>query len=280
MSIIKLTMKTTWLKELNNTFTNAIIFKFNNSSIDILEVEKYKYSFGKLLNYEDYKMSSDILGMEENDLRRFAKIRTSSLENFVSRVKGENVIMTFNDVSLTVLDDEEPDRMGKFDLVDMISEFDPIMNPKPHAFLMSCTRYKIEGTTIYSESVKRNNNYIVLNPKSTSYDNNKIHTEYVEWQFDVVQEDEVKLKEIRTTTNTNDVNTDVWYYYIDENILDEELLKWKVHYHMNIINDHYNRKLGNKILISFVNLKPSVFFINSNDGFNIATSLKSYEPIA
>jgi len=46
MSIIKLTMKTTWLKELNNTFTNAIIFKFNNSSIDILEVEKYKYSFG------------------------------------------------------------------------------------------------------------------------------------------------------------------------------------------------------------------------------------------
>ena len=280
MSIVKLSMKTSWLKELNSTFTNAIIFKFNNASIDILEVEKYKYSFGKLLNYDSYQMSSDVSAMDQNDLRRFSKIRTASLENFINRVKGDVVSLTFSEVSVSLVDISEPDRMAKIDLVDLINEFDPELNPKPHQFLLSCTNYAIEGKTIYSDAVKRINNYIVLDPKGTSYDNNKINTEYVEWQFQVTQEDEIKLKEKRTTTNTNDVNTDVWHYYIDENVLDEEIDNWKVHYHTNIINDHYNRKLGNKILISFFRNKPSVFFINSNDGFIIATSLKSYEPIA
>jgi len=280
MSIVNVTLKTDYLKHITDTFTNAVIFKFNNAGIDILEVEKYKYSFGKLLDYESYQMSSDISSMDQNDLRRFAKIRTSSLQNFVSRVKGDTVVMTFNDVSVSLVDSDESDRMGKYDLVDLISEFDPELNPKPHAFLMSCTNYKIEGKTIYSDAVSRINNFIVLDPKKSSYDNNKINTEYVEWQFTVTQEDEVKLKEIRTTTNTNDVNTDVWHYYIDESVLDEDVKHWKVHYHMSIINDHYNRKIGSKILISFYNNKASVFFINANDGFIIATSLRSYEPIA
>lgn len=280
MSIVKLTVKTEVLKNLTETFTNAIIFKFNNERIDILEVEKYKYSFGRLLEYEDYQISGEISSLDQNDLRRFARVRTASLGNFINRVKGENVIMTFTDVSVIVVDSEESDRLGKYDLVDLIAEFDPDNDPKAHAFLMSCTDYVIEGKNISSNRVKLNNNYIILEPKKVSYDNNKINTEYVEWKFELIQEDEVKIKEIRKTTNTNDINSDVWYYLIDENMLDEEITKWDLYYHMNIINDHYNKRLGKKFMITFMNNKPSLFFITSTEGFILSTSLKSYEPVS